>query len=91
MDVTCGVYSRAATIRSAAFIRGNTVRTHTHTKKTTHKYTRILETVRPKSKQGNTTNLNISFSSEKRAAQVGFEPTTYSTACQANTLNNWAT
>ena len=25
MDVTCGVYSRAATIRSAAFIRGNTV------------------------------------------------------------------
>ena len=27
MDVTCGVYSRAATIRSAAFIRGNTVYT----------------------------------------------------------------
>ena len=32
-----------------------------------------------KSKQGNTTNLNISFSmeNEKRAAQVGLEPTTY--------------
>ena len=31
------------------------------------------------SKQGNTTNLNISFSmeSEKRAAQVGFKPMTY--------------
>ena len=25
MDVTCGVYSRAATIRSAVFIRGNMV------------------------------------------------------------------
>ena len=32
---------------------------------------------RPKSKQCNTTNLNISFFNEKRAAQVGFEPTTY--------------
>ena len=30
-----------------------------------------------KSKQGNTTNLNISFSNEKRAAQVGFEHTAY--------------
>ena len=32
-----------------------------------------------KSKQGNTTNLNISSSveKEKRAAQVGLEPTTY--------------
>ena len=32
-----------------------------------------------KSKQGNTTNLNISFSmeNEKRAAQVGYEPTTH--------------
>ena len=32
-----------------------------------------------KSKQGNTTNMNISFSieNEKRAAQVGLEPTTY--------------
>ena len=32
-----------------------------------------------KSKQGNTTNLNISFSmeNEKRDAQVGLEPTTY--------------
>ena len=30
-----------------------------------------------KSKQGNTINLNISFSTEKGAAQVGFEPTTY--------------
>ena len=31
------------------------------------------------SNQGNTTNVNISFSmeNEKRAAQVGFEPTTY--------------
>ena len=38
-----------------------------------------MGTVRPKSKQGNTTNLNISFSmeKEKRAAQVGFKPTTY--------------
>ena len=35
--------------------------------------------VRPKSKQINTTNLTISFSMEnaKRAAQVGFKPTTY--------------
>ena len=33
-----------------------------------------------KPKQGNTTNLNISFSmeNEERAAQVGFKPTTYS-------------
>ena len=32
-----------------------------------------------KSKQGNTTNMNISFSmeNEKRAAQVELEPTTY--------------
>ena len=32
-----------------------------------------------KSKQGNTTNMNISFSmeNEKRAAQVGLEPTTH--------------
>ena len=32
-----------------------------------------------KSKQGNTTNMNISFymKNEKRAAQVGFKPTTY--------------
>ena len=32
-----------------------------------------------KSKQGNTTNLNVSFSVEngKRTAQVGFKPTTY--------------
>ena len=32
-----------------------------------------------KSKEGNTTNLNISFSmeNEKIAAQVGFKPTTY--------------
>ena len=29
------------------------------------------------SKQGNTTNMNISFSNEKRAAQVGFKPMTY--------------
>ena len=38
-----------------------------------------MGTVSPKSKQGNTTNLNISFSmeNEKRAAQVGFKPTTY--------------
>ena len=38
-----------------------------------------METVRPrKSKQGNTTNLNSSFSTEngKRVAQVGFEPMT---------------
>ena len=32
-----------------------------------------------KSKQGNTTNLNISFSNEKRAAQVGLDP--LHTAC----------
>ena len=30
-----------------------------------------------KLKQGNTTHLNISFPNEKRAAQVGFKPTTY--------------
>ena len=38
-----------------------------------------MKTVRPKSKQGNTTNLNISFSmeNEKGAAQVGFKLTTY--------------
>ena len=38
-----------------------------------------MGTVRPKSKQGNTTNLNISFSMEnkKRAAQVGFKLMTY--------------
>ena len=42
-----------------------------------------METVRPvrvhRSKQGNTTNLNISFSkeNEKRAAQVGLEHTAY--------------
>ena len=37
-----------------------------------------MGTVRSKSKQSNTTNLNITLSveSEKRAAQVGFEPTT---------------
>ena len=41
--------------------------------------TMYMGTVRPKSRQGNTTNLNISFSTEneKRAAQVGLEPTTY--------------
>ena len=39
----------------------------------------VVGTVGPKSKQGNTTNLNISFfmKNEKRAAQVRFEPTTY--------------
>ena len=30
-----------------------------------------------KSKQGNTTNLNISFSNEKGATHVGFESTAY--------------
>ena len=42
-------------------------------------YNMYMETVRPTQlKQGNTTNLNISFSmeNEKRAAQVGLEPTT---------------
>ena len=36
-----------------------------------------MGTVRPKSKQSNTTILNISFpmENEKRAAQAGFEPT----------------
>ena len=44
----------------------------------THLHTCELLDLR-KSKQGNTTNLNISFSmeNEKRAAQVGFKPTTY--------------
>ena len=43
------------------------------------------------SKQGNATKLNCSFSNEKRAAQVGFEPTTYclpgshSTNCASET------
>ena len=43
----------------------------------------VMETIRPtyihKSKQGNTTNLKIYFSmeNEKRAAQVGFQPTIY--------------
>ena len=39
-----------------------------------------MGTVRPKSKQGNTTNLNISFSmknEKKNPAQVGFKPTAY--------------
>ena len=38
-----------------------------------------MGTVRHKSRQGNTTNLNVSFSmeNEKRAAQVGLEPTAY--------------
>ena len=42
-------------------------------------FSKYMGTVRTKSKQGNTTNLNISFSmeNEKRAAQVGFEPTAY--------------
>ena len=35
-----------------------------------------MGTVRPISKQGDRTNLNISFPIEKIAAQVGFEPTT---------------
>ena len=50
-----------------------------------------------KSKQGNTTNMNISFSieNEKRAAQVGLEPTTYcllrrcSTTKLLRQLNGW--
>ena len=50
-----------------------------------------------KSKQGNTTNMNISFSieNEKRAAQVGLEPTTYcmlgrcSTTKLPRQLNGW--
>ena len=50
-----------------------------------------------KSKQGNTTNLNNSFSmeNEKRAAQVGLEPTTYcllgrcSTTKLLRQLNGW--
>ena len=50
-----------------------------------------------KSKQGNTTNMNISFSieNEKRAAQVEFEPTTYclldrcSTTKLPRQLNGW--
>ena len=50
-----------------------------------------------KSKQGNTTNLNISFSieNEKRAAQVGLEPTTYCILSRCSTtklprqLNGW--
>ena len=42
-------------------------------------------TVKPK--QGNTTNLNISFFNEKRAAQVGFKPTTIGrTAHEADAL-----
>ena len=36
-----------------------------------------MGTFRPKSTQGNTTNLNISFSMDKKAAQVGIKPTTY--------------
>ena len=37
-----------------------------------------MGTVRPKSKHGNATDPNISFTmeNEKRAALVGFEPTT---------------
>ena len=45
-----------------------------------HTYVYVyMGTVRPKSKQGNTTNMNISFSIEndKKAAQVRFEPMTY--------------
>ena len=45
-----------------------------------HTYVYVyMGTVRPKSKQGNTTNLNISFSIEndKRAAQLGFKHMTY--------------
>ena len=50
-----------------------------------------------KSKQGNTTNMNISFSieNEKRSAQVGLEPTTYcllgrcSTTKLLRQLNGW--
>ena len=46
---------------------------------------------RPKSKQGDTTNLNISFSmeNEKKAAQVGLEPTTYCLRGRCST--HWAT
>ena len=36
-----------------------------------------MGTVRPRSKQGNTTNLNSSLFEEERAAQVRFKPTTY--------------
>ena len=50
-----------------------------------------------KSKQGNTTNLNIFFSieNEKRAARVGFKPTTYCLLGRCSTtelprqLNGW--
>ena len=45
-----------------------------------HTYVYVyMGTVRPKSKQGNTTNMNISFSIEndKRAAQLGFQHMTY--------------
>ena len=45
-----------------------------------HTYVYVyMGTVRPKSKQGNTTNMNICFSIEndKRAAQLGFQHMTY--------------
>ena len=50
---------------------------------------RQLRTVRPKSKQGSTTNLNISSSmeNEKRAAQVGHEPTIYCLRGRCSTYN----
>ena len=36
-----------------------------------------MRTIRPKSKQDNKTNLNISFPNEKINSQVGFKSTTY--------------